>query len=141
MEVGRPLTLAQAIREARRQAGSHDRLARAVGTTRNTIIQWEKGVRPREQWWDALAAAGVPYELLSEPAAEPSVLDRLAELEAILARVENRQRQTRRDIAAIRQDIGSLAVSVADLSSSLAAVVREALADPPPQTRRKRQAG
>ena len=130
MEVGRPLTLAQAIREARRQAGSHDRLARAVGTTRNTIIQWEKGVRPREQWWAALAAAGVPAELLSEPAEEPSLQERLARLEATLDRIETRQKGT-------RQDIGRLAKAVVDLTG----LVEDALATSPRRQPRKRQAG
>lgn len=130
MEVGRPLTLAQAIREARRQAGSHDRLARAVGTTRNTIIQWEKGVRPREQWWAALAAAGVPAELLSEPAEEPSLQERLARLEATLDRIETRQKGT-------RQDIGRLAKAVVDLTG----LVEDALAASPRRRPRKRQAG
>jgi transcriptional regulator with XRE-family HTH domain len=37
------MTVPQRIKWLRKQAGSHDRLATRVGTTRQVIIRWEKG--------------------------------------------------------------------------------------------------
>lgn len=95
---------------------SHDRLAAALGTTRQTVINWEKGTRPTDRYAAALAEFfGVPVETFRAPAAEAVTLhrlaDRLEELEAglealrpLLPRIGDLQEQ----LDGLTQRVGAL---------------------------------
>lgn len=55
------LTVPQRIKWLRKQAGSHDKLAAKVGTTRQVIIRWEKGQKPSAESRARLAeVSGLP---------------------------------------------------------------------------------
>lgn len=71
---------------------SHDRMADALGTTRQTVIGWEKGARPKEESIRRLAAFfDKPADIFRAPATEAVTLhrlaDRLEELESALERL------------------------------------------------------
>lgn len=83
----RAKTLAEAIVIAREAAGSHDKFARLLGTTRQTVIAWEKGTFP-ERYVQQLIAVGVPARLLT-------ALDRTA--------IEKRLRRVEAEVASIRR--------------------------------------
>lgn len=77
------VTLAAAIRRLRVEVGSHDKLAAKLGTTRNSIIRWEKGAYPRE-YVDQLRELGIPERLLGQAA--PAIRrDRVEALEEEVA--------------------------------------------------------
>lgn len=56
-------TLPAAIKELRHRAGSHDKLAAELGTSRQRVIQWEKGAAPSARYRAKLEAMGVPSTL------------------------------------------------------------------------------
>jgi transcriptional regulator with XRE-family HTH domain len=62
------MTVPQRIRWLRKQAGSHDKLAAKVGTSRQVIIRWEKGTsKPRAESRRRLASAsGLPASLFRD---------------------------------------------------------------------------
>jgi transcriptional regulator with XRE-family HTH domain len=72
-------TLPEAIRALRKHHGSHERLAKALGTSRQRVIDWEKGAYPRD-YVDGLIREGVPAELF-ESIDIGAVIRRLVELE------------------------------------------------------------
>lgn len=76
-------TLPRAITLLRENAGSHDKLAAELGTSRQRVIAWEKGGYPRE-YVDALKTMGVPERLLDRDS-RVSTDDRLGELEGEVA--------------------------------------------------------
>ena len=49
------LSLPARVRKLREEYGSHDKLATALGTKRQTVINWEHGVEPK-RYADKLAA-------------------------------------------------------------------------------------
>ena len=60
-------TLASEIERLRKDYGSHDRLADALGTYRQTVIDWEKGAVPREPYRSRLVELGVDPQLFIPP--------------------------------------------------------------------------
>lgn len=83
----RAKTLVEAITLAREAAGSHDRLATLLGTSRQTVINWEKGTYPGK-YRDKLIAVGIPARLLV-------TVDKTA--------VEKRLRRVEAEVASIRK--------------------------------------
>lgn len=73
------MSLAEEIERLRKAAGSHDKFAAQLGTSRQTVIGWEKGRWPRD-YVSKLVAAGIPAELFEEEARR-SVERRLDALE------------------------------------------------------------
>lgn len=58
----------------RKREGSHDKLAAKLGTTRQTVIGWEKGAQPNRDYRAKLAAvSGFPAETFQRSAAEREV--------------------------------------------------------------------
>lgn len=80
-------SLGEAVTVLRVAAGSHDKLAAALGTSRQRVIAWESGAYPRA-FVSQLRDLGVPDRLL----------DRLSRIE-----VEKRLRQVEADVAEIRR--------------------------------------
>lgn len=86
--------LAERIRYLRVQAGSHDKLAAKLETSRQVIIGWEKGEnRPGPRFRQALAdLAGCPPKTFEVQETDPeewrTVQDRLRSLEAKAAQAE-----------------------------------------------------
>jgi transcriptional regulator with XRE-family HTH domain len=61
------MTIGARVREERVRRGlSHDRLAAALGTTRQVVIRWERGVRPNTESRRKLAAYFGDEEFLGE---------------------------------------------------------------------------
>lgn len=61
------MTVPQRIKWLRKQAGSHDKLAAKVGTSRQVIIRWEKGQKPSAESRRRLAeVSGLPSAAFSE---------------------------------------------------------------------------
>lgn len=73
----------------RKQFGSHDRLATKLGTSRQTIIRWERGSFPRA-YVEQLRELGVPEELLTQPQPE----DRFEGLERRVELLEDLGRES-----------------------------------------------
>lgn len=86
----RAKTLPEAVVLAREAAGSHDKLAAMLGTTRQTVINWEQGVFPA-RYQDKLIAAGIPARFFV-------TVDKTA--------VEKRLRRVEAEVAAIRRELG-----------------------------------
>ncbi len=82
------LPLTGRIEALRRQAGSHDKLAAILNTSRQTVIGWEKGVQPNERHRESLAAfSGFPESafLRSEESQElQTLVERVGYLEDLL---------------------------------------------------------
>lgn len=87
----RTKTLVDAIRIATEAAGSHDKLAAMLGTSRQTIIGWQNGTFPKPGYRDKLIAVGVPARLLV-------TADKTA--------LERRLRRVEAEVAAIRKELG-----------------------------------
>lgn len=88
----RAKTLPDAISIARVAAGSHDRLAALLGTSRQTVIKWENGTSfPNGGYRGKLVAIGIPARLLL-------TVDKTA--------VEKRLRRVEAEVAAIRKELG-----------------------------------
>lgn len=85
----RTKTLPEAIGIAVKAAGSHDRLAKQLKTSRQTIINWEKGVYP-SRYKGALINIGIPARYFV-------TVDKTD--------VERRLRRMEAEIAAIRKEI------------------------------------
>lgn len=61
------MTVPQRIKWLRKQAGSHDRLATKLGTTRQVVIRWEKGQRPSASSRARLAeVSGLPAAFFTD---------------------------------------------------------------------------
>jgi transcriptional regulator with XRE-family HTH domain len=81
------LPLHQRIEALRRHAGSHDKLADKLGTTRQTIIGWEQGAQPNPHYRQKVADySSLTADDFKRSAVEREVWalteNRLAELEA-----------------------------------------------------------
>lgn len=59
------MTLAGEIIRLRKEAGSHDKFAALLGTSRVTVIRWEQGAYPSARYRKLLAARGVSPALLA----------------------------------------------------------------------------
>lgn len=86
----RAKTLAEAIRIAREAAGSHDKLAKMLSTSRQTVIGWETGTFPTRRYREGLARLGVPARFFV-------TVDKTD--------VERRLRWVEAEVAAIRKEI------------------------------------
>lgn len=86
----RAKTLADAITIARTAAGSHDKLAKRLGTSRQTVINWEQGTFP-DRYRDKLIAIGIPAKFFV-------TVDKTA--------VEKRLRRVEAEVASIRKALG-----------------------------------
>lgn len=76
----------------RKKAGSHDKLAVKLGTTRQTVIGWEKGKQPNASYRKKLAVLSkFPADSFLRSGVEREVWalteNRLLELEALVARL------------------------------------------------------
>lgn len=82
------LPLTERIKALRLQAGSHDKFAAQLNTSRQVVIGWEKGAQPGERYRDKLAAlSGYPADafLRSAEAQEiQTIADRVRYLEGLL---------------------------------------------------------
>jgi transcriptional regulator with XRE-family HTH domain len=79
------LSVPQRIRWLRKQAGSHDKLAAMVGTTRQVVIRWEHGQKPSAESRQRLArASGLPVSAFQEDEEED---EEDAELHAALVQL------------------------------------------------------
>ena len=68
------LPLHKRIEWLRKKTGSHDKLAARLGTTRQTVIGWEKGAQPNKHYRGKLAGvSGYPTEAFRRSAAEREV--------------------------------------------------------------------
>lgn len=77
------LPLAERIRWLRLREGSHDKLAARLGTSRQTVIGWEKGGRPGPRYRARLAElTGCPPETF-----QPTEID-VAEWQTVNVRLE-----------------------------------------------------
>ena len=95
-------TPAELVRELRGDL-SHDRFAEALGTTRQTVIRWEKGTIP-ETYAQALSEYSSgrysPEDFnprLALAGGRPTLADRLIELENSVCELEERVRTLERD--------------------------------------------
>jgi transcriptional regulator with XRE-family HTH domain len=90
-----PRSLAEAVMALRKRAGSHDKLAAQLSTSRQRVIDWEKGTSwPSARYREKLRELGVPERLLIRP----TTLDELAA----------RARQIVGELAALRVEIRKL---------------------------------
>lgn len=80
-------TLAEAVKILRMWAGSHDKLAGTLGTSRQRVIGWEQGQAPRAAYRDQLLALGVPARFF--------VTVSRADLEQRLTKVEKEAQEIR----------------------------------------------
>lgn len=53
------------IKALRKEAGSHDKLAKELGTSRQRVIDWEHGGYPRD-YVDQLIERGVPPDVIEQ---------------------------------------------------------------------------
>lgn len=59
---------ADLVRSLRVQAGSHDKLAKKLGTSRQRVIDWEKGATPSAAYAQKLSdLSGLPMERFRPP--------------------------------------------------------------------------
>jgi hypothetical protein len=89
-KLGRAETLPEAIGIAEAAAGSADKLGGMLGTTRQTVFGWKKGVFPT-RYRDRLIAIGIPARLLL-------TVDKTA--------IEKRLRRVEAEVASIRRELG-----------------------------------
>lgn len=78
-------SLSAAIRILRKAFGSHDKFAAHLGTSRQSVIAWEKGRFP-EDYVEALRRDGIPAHLLIRTPRD-EVESRLRAVEAEVARI------------------------------------------------------
>lgn len=78
-------SLPEAIIALRKAHGSHDKLAQRLGTSRQTIIRWEKGSRPDLFYRTQLIELGVPEDLLERRVSQDELDRRLRRVEGELA--------------------------------------------------------
>ncbi len=78
---------ADRVRALRDRYGSHDKLARELGTVRQTVIRWEQGSQPSPYYREKLAEidGGDPDDFLWPDSREPDPLTRLAEAQEEMA--------------------------------------------------------
>lgn len=109
-------TAATRIRRLRRERGwNQDELAARLGTSRKTVIQWEKhGNGPGEEYAGKLADlfGGDPDDYLADGEATPSP-DR--SLEALEQRLEERLIQLEGDVQAVRASVDAIRRGVESL--------------------------
>ncbi len=86
----RAKTLVEAIAIAEATAGSADKLARMLGTSRQTVFRWKAGTFPG-RYRDRLVGLGIPARFFV-------TVDKTA--------VEKRLRRVEAELAAIRREIG-----------------------------------
>lgn len=140
----RELPLSERIEALRRQAGSHDKLAAALGTRRGTIIRWEKGAQPSDEYVTRLADyTGLPADLFATPVV--SVEQRLAEaleaLRAELATLADKLDRRHRETHGLLQEAGEAAQNNTNAVLSLQRQVdalERGLREARPVTRRAR---
>lgn len=94
---------------------SHDRLAKALGTTRQTVIGWENGVEPR-RFADAIAEfSGFPREAWLRRGAEAASLASFERrLRSLEDAVESAGKETSKSIRALTRAIERLDQRLAD---------------------------
>lgn len=97
------LPLHKRIEWLRKKTGSHDKLAALLGTTRQTVIGWEKGAQPGARYRAKLATvSGFPAETFQRSAAEREVWALTeSRLQALEARVDRLYVETARGFEAL----------------------------------------
>lgn len=103
------LPLADRVKWLRQKAGSHDKLAKALGTSRQTIISWERGTEPK-RLLDRLAAfSGCPPETWQRhEGAETVAVSTDDRLRALADQVRDSGKETTRAIRALTRAIERL---------------------------------
>lgn len=89
-KLDRAKTLVEAIAIAEAAAGSADKLGAILGTSRQTVFGWKRGVFPRA-YREKLVALGVPARFFV-------TVDKTA--------IEKRLRWVEAEVASIRKDLG-----------------------------------
>jgi len=103
------LPLAERVKWLREKTGSHDKLAKALGTSRQTIINWERGAQPTRLLHALVEFSGCPPETWRRReagAASPESTDlRLRSLEAT---IEAAGKETAKALGALTRAIERL---------------------------------
>lgn len=108
---------ADLIRQLREEHGSHDKLAAALGTSRQRVIGWEKGQAPGGEYRDKLAAlSGLPADDFRYGPTQRGVSDRL---DAIEKMIRDLTEVRSRDVDEIRRTLVRLSERVHDAATIL----------------------
>lgn len=103
------LPLPERIKWLRLQAGSHDKFAKRLGTSRQQVISWEKGAEPKTYAAKLADVSGFPADAFSRRGSEQLVLETtLSLLRSLRARVEDVAEQTAQGLLAVQDGISRL---------------------------------
>jgi transcriptional regulator with XRE-family HTH domain len=106
------LTPAERVERLRRQHGSHDKLAKALGVRRQRIIGWEKGKGISERYAVALAALDGSQSDAFRPEKLPP---QFRSMRRQVQRIDEDLKDARSVIAAIRAALEDAGIAVSKL--------------------------
>lgn len=103
------LPLAERVKWLRQQAGSHDKLARKLGTSRQQVINWEKGAEPKTYAEKLGEISGFPAAAFTRRGSETLVSETTLDLlRSLRDRLEDYAEQTAQGLLAVQEGIARI---------------------------------